>query len=184
MVEADPDRTQDAPAAVEADPAAPRTLTVGDLRVPLVALVVALLAFALVAAVGLRDHGARDRDARAATAAATAALEQLLSYDYRTLSDQARQKSALLTGEFRTEYAQTMEQTIAPVAEKEKAVVQARSYEAGVMGQTPDTVTVQVFVNQAKTAEGEEQPSIDQNRVIATMKRVQDRWLIEQLSAF
>lgn len=177
-------RDEDVPEAVGVEPGAPRTLTVRDLSVPLAALVVALLAFALVAALGLRDHTARDRDARTATAAATAALEQLLSYDYRTLSAQAQQNSALLTGQFRTEYAETMEQTIAPVAQEEKAVVQARSYEAGVMGQTPDTVTVQVFVNQAKTAEGEEQPSIDQNRVIATMKRVQDRWLIEQLSAF
>lgn len=164
--------------------AAPRTVRLADLRAPVIALVLALVAFALVGVVAFRDHGARERDARAATAAATGSLEQLLSYDYRTIGDQAQKNAGLLTGAFRTEYGTTMEQTIAPVAEKEKAVVQARASEAGVMGQTPDTVTVEVFVNQAKTAEGDDQPSVDQNRVIATMTRVGDRWLISGLSAF
>lgn len=151
---------------------------------PLTLLVLALVAFALVLTVSLRDPGARERDARAATAAARTSLEQLLSYSYKTLDAQAQRNAGLLTGSFRTEYATTMASTIAPVAEKQKVTVQARSYEAGVMGQTPDTVTVQVFLNQAKTAEGEEQPSVDQNRVIATMRKVDGRWLVEQLSAY
>lgn len=151
---------------------------------PLTLLVLALVAFALVLTVSLRDPGARERDARAATAAARTSLEQLLSYSYKTLDAQAQRNAGLLTGSFRTEYATTMASTIAPVAEKQKVTVQARSYEAGVMGQTPDTVTVQVFLNQAKTAEGEKQPSVDQNRVIATMRKVDGRWLVEQLSAY
>ncbi|PKW26300.1 Mce-associated membrane protein [Phycicoccus duodecadis] len=160
------------------------SVTVRDLRAPLVALLVVVLLFAAVASVAFRDHGARERDARAATAAARTSLEALLSYDYQTIAAQAQQNTALLTGQFRTEYGQTMQKTIAPVAEKEKAVVRARSYEAGVMGQTPDTVTVEVFLNQAKASTGQAQPSIDQNRVIATMQRVGDRWLISGLSAF
>ena len=77
-----------------------------------------------------------------------------------------------------------MTRTILPLAQKEKAVVRARSYEAGVMAQTSDTVTVQVFLNQAKTSAAQEQPSVDQNRVIATMQRVGERWLIARLEAF
>lgn len=151
---------------------------------PLTALVLALVAFALVVTVSLRDPGAREADARAATAAARTSLEQLLSYSYQTLDQQAAANAALLTGAFKGEYAKTMSETIAPVAVKDEVTVRARSYEAGVMGQTPDTVTVQVFLNQAKTAKGEEQPSVDQNRVIATMRRVDGRWLIEKLSAY
>ncbi|KRE61052.1 hypothetical protein ASG78_11920 [Nostocoides sp. Soil756] len=172
------------PAVEAAEQAPTASLTLRDLRAPLVALLVVVLLFAAVASVSLRDHGARERDARAATAAARTSLEALLSYDYQTIAAQAQQNTALLTGAFRTEYGQTMQKTIAPVAEKEKAVVRARSYEAGVMGQTPDTVTVEVFLNQAKTSTGQAQPSIDQNRVIATMQRVGDRWLISGLSAF
>ncbi|QIM20051.1 hypothetical protein G7075_01020 [Phycicoccus sp. HDW14] len=151
---------------------------------PLAALVLALVALALVLSVSLRDPHAREADARAATAAARSSLEQLLSYSYQTLDQQAAANAALLTGAFKGEYAKTMSTTIAPVAVKDEVTVRARSYEAGVMGQTPDTVTVQVFLNQAKTAKGEEQPSVDQNRVIATMRRVDGRWLIEKLSAY
>ncbi len=154
------------------------------LAAALVALAVALVAFALVLSVSVRDPHDRERDARAATAAARTSLEQLLSYSYETLDAQASANAALLTGPFRTEYAQTMEKTIAPVATKDEVVVRARTYEAGVMGQTPDTVTVQVFLDQAKTSAGEDQPSVDQNRVIATMRKVSGRWLVEKLSAY
>ena len=155
-----------------------------DLLAPVVALVLALAALAVVGWVSLEDQGARQRDARAATAAARADLEQLLSYDHRTIATQATQNTALLTGAFKDEYATTMRTRIAPVAEKEQAVVRARTYEAGVMSQGEDTVTVQVFLNQAKTAKDQEQPSVDQNRVIATMQRVDGRWLLAKLSAY
>ena len=128
--------------------------------------------------------GARERDARAATAAARVDLEQLLSYDHQTIAAQAAQNAALLTGPFRQEYATTMARTIAPVAQKTEAVVRARTYEAGVMRRSGDTVTVQLFVNQAKTAQGQAQPSVDQNRVIATLQRVNGRWLVAGLSAY
>ncbi len=174
------------PAGVEDQPAlAPAARGVPTaLIAPLVALVVALALLAGVAAVTLGDTGARGRDARAATAAARADLEQLLSYDHQTLEKQAASNAELLTGAFRDEYATTMRTTILPVATQEKAVVRARTYEAGVMAQTDDTVTVQVFLNQAKTSEGQEQPSVDQNRVIATMQRVGQRWLIARLEAY
>lgn len=171
------------PEVVEEEPAA-RAGVPRALRVPLAALALALVLLAVVASVSLGDPGARDRDARAATAAARADLEQLLSYDHTTLEQQAAANAALLTGSFKAEYAATMSRTILPLATEEKAVVRARSYEAGVMDQTEDTVRVQVFVNQAKTSAKQEQPSVDQNRVIATMQRVDDRWLIARLEAF
>lgn len=154
------------------------------LQAPLLALLVALVALAAVAVVTLPDPGARDRDARAAVAQARGSLEQLLSYDYRSVDQHAQQTAGLLTGSFRDEYASTLTERIAPLAVDREAVVVARTSEAGVMAQTEDTVTVQVFVDQATTAAGEEQPSVDQNRVIATMRRVGDRWLIERLSAY
>jgi Mce-associated membrane protein len=52
------------------------------------------------------------------------------------------------------------------------------------MSQGEDTVTVQLFVTQARTAQGQEQPSVDQNRVIATMRRVDGRWLVARLAAY
>ncbi|MBM6400130.1 hypothetical protein [Phycicoccus sonneratiae] len=181
--DAEPDRAAPDPAEDAAGERTGRRLPAGA-AAPLVALVVALVAFALVLTVSLRDPRAREADARAATAAARTSLEQLLSYSYQTLDQQTAANAALLTGAFKDEYARTMGTTIAPVATKDEVTVRARSYEAGVMGQTPDTVTVQVFLNQAKTSKGEDQPSVDQNRVIATMRRVDGRWLVEKLSAY
>jgi Mce-associated membrane protein len=134
--------------------------------------------------VSLGDHGARERDARAATAAARSALEQLLSYDAATVSAQAGRNAALLTGPFRTEYGTTMTSRIVPLAQKQRAVVRARAYDAGVMSQTDDTVRVQVFLNQARTTPGQKTPAVDQNRVIATMQRVGGRWLVAGLEAY
>jgi Mce-associated membrane protein len=45
-------------------------------------------------------------------------------------------------------------------------------------------VKVLAFVNQAKVGADEKQPAIDQNRVIATLTKVGDRWLISEVSAF
>lgn len=158
--------------------------TLRRLAAPLVALALSLLALAGVATVSLGDHDGRERDAHAATAAARSALEQLLSYDHTTVAAQAQRNTALLTGPFRTEYGTTMTSRIVPLAQKQQAVVRARAYEAGVMSQTDDTVRVQVFLNQAKTSAGQKTASVDQNRVIATMRRVGGRWLVAGLEAY
>lgn len=154
------------------------------LRLPAAALALSLLALAAVAGVSVGDPAARERDSRAATAAARTALEQLLSYDHETIATTVDTNGALLTGGFRQEYASTMRTRIAPLAQQEKAVVRARTYEAGVVSRSADEVVVQVFLNQARTAAGQDQPAIDQNRVIATMRRVDGRWLVARLSAY
>ena len=45
-------------------------------------------------------------------------------------------------------------------------------------------VKVLAFVNQATVGADEKQPAIDQNRVIATLTRVGDRWLVSDVQAF
>ena len=62
--------------------------------------------------------------------------------------------------------------------------LQARVSEVGVVSQSDDTVTVQAFVNQARTSETQKEPAIDQNRVLATMTRVGNRWLVSGLKAY
>ena len=43
---------------------------------------------------------------------------------------------------------------------------------------------VLAFVNQAKVGADQKQPAVDQNRVIATLTKVGDRWLITKVAAF
>lgn len=152
--------------------------------IPAVAFAIALALLAAVLLVTREDPEARSRDASAAAATARSTLEQILSYNHSTMTQQIPANQALLTGSFKQEFADTMTKTIVPMAEKDKTVVKARAYEVGVMSQTDDTVTVQAFVNQARTSDAQKEPSIDQNRVIATMQRVGDRWLISTLKAY
>ncbi|MFC7489773.1 MULTISPECIES: hypothetical protein [unclassified Knoellia] len=145
-------------------------------------LSLALLMVVLV--VTREDPQARPRAASAATATARSTLEQILSYNHATMTQQLPANQALLTGSFKGEFAATMTRTIVPLAQKDKTVVKARVYEAGVMSQTDRTITVQAFVNQARTSDVQKEPSIDQNRVIATMTRSGDRWLVSSLKAY
>lgn len=151
---------------------------------PVVALVVALAALGTVLGVTLQDAGAQDRLDRAAASQARTSVEQLLSYDYKTIDRQAAQVEGLLTGSFKGEFASAMDKDIKPMAVKNQTVVQARVSDVGVMSSTPTTVTVLAFVNQARVGADQKQPVVDQNRVIATMTKVGDRWLVSRVDAF
>lgn len=165
-------------------PTTPPEVGTRSLRLPAVALVVCLALLAAVLVVTRQDPGERPREAAAATATARSTLEQALSYNYATMIEQVPATQALLTGAFKTEFGETMTKTIVPLAQKDKTVVKARVYEAGVMSQADDTVTVQAFVNQAKASDAQKEPSIDQNRVIATMTKVGNRWFVSALKAY
>jgi Mce-associated membrane protein len=77
-----------------------------------------------------------------------------------------------------------MDKDIKPLAVKNQTVVQARVSDIGVMSSTPTTVKVLAFVNQAKVGADQKTPAVDQNRVIATLTQVGDRWLISKVEAF
>lgn len=154
------------------------------LLVPAIALALSLALLAATLVTTRDDPQERPRAANAAVATARSTLERILSYNHATMTQQLPASQALLTGSFKTEFGETMTKTIVPLAQKDKSVVKARVYEAGVMSQTDGTVTVQAFVNQAKTSDAQKEPSIDQNRVIATMTKVGNRWLVSGLKAY
>jgi Mce-associated membrane protein len=138
----------------------------------------------VLAGVSLRDPDAQARAERAAASQARVSLQQMLSYSYKTIDAQAAQIETLLTGRFRTEFTSAMDKDIKPLAVKNQTVVQARVSDVGVMSATPTTVKVLAFVNQAKVGVNQQQPVVDQNRVIATLTKVGDRWLVSTVEAF
>ena len=151
---------------------------------PVVALVAALAVLGTVVGLSLRDADATSRAERAATNQARTSIEQMLSYNYKTIDAQAAQIEGLLTGSFKGEFSQAMDKDIKPLAVKNQTVVQARVSDLGVMSSAPGTVKVLAFVNQAKVGADQKQPAVDQNRVIATMSKVGDRWLVSRVQAF
>jgi Mce-associated membrane protein len=154
------------------------------LLAPAVALVVALAVLGTVLGLTLRGGGAQAGADRAATSAAKLGLEQILSYNYKTFDTQAAAAQNALTGSFKGEFASAMQKQIKPLATKNQTVVQAKVSEVGVIKGSEGSVTVLAFVNQAKVGSESTQPTLDQNRVIATLTKVGERWLISDLQAF
>jgi Mce-associated membrane protein len=151
---------------------------------PVAALVASLVLLGALVGVSLRDSGAQARAERAAASQARTSVEQMLSYNYKTIDAQSAQIESLLTGSFKSEFATAMDQVIKPLAVKNQTVVQAKASDVGVMSSTPTSVKVLVFVNQAKVGADSQTPAVDQNRVIATMSKVGERWLISKVDAF
>jgi Mce-associated membrane protein len=151
---------------------------------PLAALVAAMAVLGVIAGVSLRDPDAQARAERAAASQARVSIQQMLSYNYKTIDAQAAQIETLLTGSFKGEFTSAMDKDIKPLAVKNQTVVQARVSDVGVMSASPTTVKVLAFVNQAKVGVDQKDPVVDQNRVIATLTKVGDRWLISKVEAF
>ena len=175
------------PAATgNADRAQRHTLT--ELRWPLLALALAATLLAATLVHGLRPALA-DADRMAAVGSARTTLESVLSYSATTFDAHVAEVTPLLAAPFKDEFTQVARTDIKPLAEKNQATVQARVQEAGVMDPTGDggagtVVRVMAFVNQATTSKVQKTPAVDQNRVIATMTRVGDRWLLSALEAY
>jgi len=149
-------------------------------------LALALLAASLV--YGLRP-GVSDTDRTAAVGSARTTLESLLSYSGSAFDKHIGEVTPQLTSPFKDQFTKVAATDIKPMAVKNDATVQAKVYDAGVMDADGDggegtTVRVMAFVNQATTTKAQQAPAIDQNRVIATMRKVGDRWLVSELSAF
>lgn len=149
-----------------------------------VALALAAALLAGIAGTLLRGPSVGLDDERAAVATARTSLERILSFDARTVDAQPGQVAGLLTGSFRDEFARTMKANVAPLAVRNGAVVKAQVREIGVASTGADRVTVQAFVNQTRTTTADPSPAIDQNRVLATLTRVDGRWLVSGLQAY
>ena len=147
-------------------------------------LVASLGLLGTLAGISLQDSGQQARTERTAASQARTSIEQMLSYNYKTIDAQAAQIEGLLTGSFKTEFATAMDQEIKPLAVKNQTVVQARVSDVGVMSSSATTVRVLAFVNQARVGADEDEPVVDQNRVLATLSKVGDRWLISRVDAF
>lgn len=125
-----------------------------------------------------------------ATAAAERALTALLSYDYRHMEADRDRATRFLTSSYRQDYVKSFnllikgkDGTVGP-AVKTKTIVTAEVLNVAVADAESDQVNVVVFVNQSSTKGGSAQPSVFQNRVVATMVRRGDQWLVADLKSY
>lgn len=170
---------------------------VGQLaRIPVLAL--ALLAVVMVAAAvlatvaGLRIHD-RTQVFNAgpdASAAAERALTSVLSYDYRHMESDRDRAARFLTPAYRKQYLKNFDDLLTKgpdgspgPAVKTQAVVTADVLDTGVVDAESDRVRVIVFVNQSSVKAGG-QPTIFQDRVVATMVHRGDSWLVDNIKSY
>ena len=146
------------------------------------------VAIATVAGLGWHDREVRaEEDARdEALTAAGESVEQILSYDYRSIEEDVDAAKELTTGALREQYDSTATSLLSQ-ARQVRAIVQASVGSAGILTADAERAVVLLFVDQATVkqvgAEAEPTTRIDQNRVRVTMSKVGGRWLVSELTA-
>lgn len=160
-------------------------------RVPLARqLLVVLLVAVLVLATGVwtlyrqAHREALTEQARAAALSASRAhVEEILSYDYRTLDHDIAAAKADTTGKLRDKYGKLTSKLVGPKATKHKVVVRADVVGASVVSASPDEVVTLLFVNQSTRSNLLDEPRLDYNRVEMTLHSVDGKWLASDISA-
>lgn len=139
--------------------------------------VVVVLAIAVAILFVLDRRGEhREQAGRDATAAASSTLERLLTYSPTTVSTDLAKERALLTGDFKRDYANLVTTVVAPSAKKDKVTAQSTVADAGVVSISGDKVVVLAFVNVTVTSPSATDPKISGSRVRVTMRKVDGTW--------
>jgi Mce-associated membrane protein len=152
-----------------------------------------LASLAVAGVYGYRAHrdGQVEQARDEAPAAADRALEQVLAYDYRHLGADEQRAARYLTPQYRQKnhFARTYRLLrVGPdgqpgPAVSTKTVVTAHVLGTAVVDAAPDLARVLVFVNQSSTKAGKD-PVVFQNRVVATMVKSGNDWLIDDLKSY
>ncbi|HWJ80783.1 MAG TPA: hypothetical protein VNS55_00995 [Nocardioides sp.] len=148
------------------------------------AAVVLVAALAVIATGQLWLHGQRADDDRAdqVREAADRAVTAVLSYDYRRLDQGVADTTPLLTGDALAQYEE-VQRPLARTAPKLHAVVSAEVKTSTVLEADDDSARLLLFVDQVSSSRKLTQPQLDQSRVVVTMQRKGDDWLVSSLSA-
>ncbi len=146
------------------------------------ALLVALVVLALVARGWQqdRDLAAAGRDAEQAARQAVVAMT---SYDYRTIEEDFAWVDTAGTVSFRKKFTEASAPVRASILAL-KAQAEGEVVAAAHTVQTEDRARVLLFVDQTITDPERTENGIDQPRVVMTMVREGDRWLVDDVELF
>ena len=122
-----------------------------------------------------------DRDA-AIRDAAESAVTAVLSYDYRRLPSGVADTKPLLTGDAEKQYLD-VQKPLARSAPGLKAVVSAEVKSLALVQSDDDSARVLLFVDQLSQSKKLSRPQLDQSRVVVTLARKDDHWLVSTLAA-
>jgi Mce-associated membrane protein len=156
-----------------------------QLRVASVVLAVIVLLGAAGTAVTwwrTASHDAVGTASDEAIGTAQSATPALLSYDYKHFDASVQNASRYISGSFLTEYRNNMA-ALKKQAVKLKAKVTAKVTATGVVSADHDTVVLLVFVDQYRKNSNIDGQKVDQDRVVLTMKHLDNGWKVAKLIA-
>jgi Mce-associated membrane protein len=151
----------------------------------LLSLWAALLLVVAIAASALgwqhHVHNQAEQARQQAGAAATATVPDVLSYNYRTIYDDLARARTHLTGDFAGQFDQLTRQIVAPQATQGQINTHAEIAASSVIEADVNRVVELLFVNQTTQGANLPQPRIDGSRLVLTMQKVHNQWLIQNL---
>lgn len=115
-----------------------------------------------------------------ALATARAYASTVTGYDYKNLDKNFSDVLDGATGKFKDQYAGASK-TLRQMIRQAKATAKGEVLDAAVKSATEDRVDVAVFVDQSVTNAATKKPRIDRSRVLMTLEKHDDRWLVSKL---
>jgi Mce-associated membrane protein len=117
-----------------------------------------------------------------ASAVAADSVDKLLSYNFVTVDHQVADTEGLLTGGFKSSYADLVAKQIAGQAKAQQVAVQTQVVAHSVVSGSPDEVVVLLYLNQQSEAAAKPDPTLTGSRLRVTLQRSSDKWLISDLT--
>lgn len=118
---------------------------------------------------------------RTAQSAAERAVVPILSYDHRRLDQDQEAAHTYMTSGYREEYDKFFDGVVRENAPRTGTVVSVEVVGSGIVRSGSDRVEILVFVNRPTTNKQTTEPVIYKDQVTATMQKVGDDWLVDDL---
>jgi Mce-associated membrane protein len=145
------------------------------------ALAGALLALTGVLAWQSDRYNQLDHSRALATEQAERAVVKLLSYNFSTIDRQVRETQGLLTGDFRSQYADLITKTVAPTAKDKQIAVHTAVVENAVMTSNDQQMVLLMFLDQQSESRLKNDPIETNSRVQVTLQRDKEHWLVSDI---
>ena len=113
---------------------------------------------------------------------AAAGARTAYSYSWRTLTYDRAAARRLMTPAMRDRYDRTMA-GVSTSSRRDRRVVEAEVVDTALVTASPTYARVLVFVNQRTSGKDLDRPTLDLDRVLVTVQRVDGGWKVSELDA-
>lgn len=166
-------------------PKANRWRLIARVTVPILSLVLAVVSVGWAVNQWQNNRGVSSAHQAAADVAASSA-ETIFSYDYVSLQSHMKDAKKLMTSKFAKDF-DTISPALDELAPQRKIQVKAETREAAPIPCADkcsrDKVTVLIFIDQARLADGSKNPTVFGNRITMDMVKHDGHWLVSNIGA-